>query len=76
MTERTIGDFHRAEDEYLNELEAMPPEQIQFLDKLCELARSYGLSPEEFDDLYTRIFEAVEGGKSPDEVVAAIMGKH
>jgi hypothetical protein len=74
MRSRAVTD-----EEYLKQLDEMPDEQVEWLDKtlakLKAMSDEHGLSHEEFVDLLTRTWEATESGKSLDEVVAAVMGR-
>jgi hypothetical protein len=64
------------EKEYVDELAAMPDEQVEFLEKTLALGVAHGLSPEESADLFIRVYELVESGKSYEETLAAVGGKH
>jgi hypothetical protein len=64
------------DDEYVKELSEMHPEQLAMLDRLVELGKAAGLSPDEIADLWERVYAAAESGKSMEETKAIIMGKH
>jgi hypothetical protein len=64
------------DDAFVDELCGMNDEQLAMIDRLANMAVEYGLSPDEFASLWETVFAACESGKSADETVAIVMGKH